>query len=181
LAIVMLLLVFGLAGHHCRMTPARLAHLEPRQELQVDLRGNEEHIMSDSSFDSFMQRRRRVAAAFVNGDPGPLREISTSEDPATIFGPGGGVEQGAARVLATNDAASRQFHGGTTDIEVLHSRACGDLAYWTGWQTAAVHLDGRQQPVPMKLRVTEIFRRDGESWKLIHRHADMLAEAQPRH
>jgi hypothetical protein len=34
--------------------------------------------------------------------------------------------------------------------------------------------------MPLRLRVTEIFRRDGGEWKLIHRHADMLSEAQAR-
>jgi ketosteroid isomerase-like protein len=137
--------------------------------------------MTDPSFDRLLQHRRRVAAAFVNGDPKPLRDISSTSDPATILGPGGGAEQGAARVLEVNEAASRQFHGGTTDIEILHSGASGDLAYWTGFQTATVRVAGKDQPVPMKLRVTELFRREDGEWKLVHRHADPHADAQARH
>jgi len=135
--------------------------------------------MPDPSFDKFMQQRRLVAAAFVNGDPGPLREISTSADPATFFGPGGGIEQGAAHVLAVNEAGSRRFQrGGTTELEILHSASDGDLGYWTGWQHASARLEGSAEPVPMRLRVTEIFRRENGAWKLIHRHADPLAEAK---
>jgi ketosteroid isomerase-like protein len=61
---------------------------------------------------------------------------------------------------------------------VLQSGADGDVAFWTGFQKAEVKMNGNDKPVPMKLRVTELFRfRDG-GWKLVHRHADPSAEAQ---
>jgi ketosteroid isomerase-like protein len=59
-----------------------------------------------------------------------------------------------------------------TDIVVLHGGSDNRFAYWTGWQHASVRVEGREEPVPMRLRVTEIFRRDEGEWKLIHRHAD---------
>ncbi|HEV8443242.1 MAG TPA: hypothetical protein VGQ27_07165, partial [Steroidobacteraceae bacterium] len=62
--------------------------------------------MSDTTFDNFMEQRRRVAAAYVNGDSRPLREISARSDPATFFGPNGGVEEGAAHVIQVNEAGS---------------------------------------------------------------------------
>lgn len=138
--------------------------------------------MSDTSFDNFMEQRRRVAAAYVNGDANPLREISTRTDPATLLGPNGGVEEGAAHVIEVNEAGSHRFQrGSTTDLEVLHSGADGRYGYWTGLQRATVRVAGKPEPVPMRLRVTEVFRRDGDTWKLIHRHADMLAEAKSTH
>lgn len=137
--------------------------------------------MQDASFERFMQERRRVAAAYVNGDAGPLREISATSDPATFFGPNGGVEQGAAHVIQVNEAGSHRFRpGSTTDIEILHSGADGQIGYWTGWQIASARFDGKERSVPMRLRVTEVFRREGGEWKLIHRHADMLSEAKSR-
>lgn len=137
--------------------------------------------MPDTSFDTFMQQRRQVATAFVNGDPTPLREISTSVDPATFYGPGGGIEQGAAHVLAVNEAGSRRFQrGSSTELTVLHQGSDGDLGYWTGWQQASARMAGAPEPTPMKLRVTELFRRENGAWKLVHRHADPLAEANPK-
>lgn len=133
--------------------------------------------MPKTSFDDFMLQRRRVAAAFVNGDPTPLREISTAADPATFFGPAGGVEEGAAHVLEINEAGSRQFQrGGITELEILHSGSDGDLGYWTGWQRSSVRVNGKAEPVSIRLRVTEVLRREGSTWKLVHRHADPLAE-----
>jgi len=39
-----------------------------------------------------------------------------------------------------------------------------------------VRLGGQQKPAPRALRVTQVFRKEGSSWKLLHRHADPLME-----
>jgi ketosteroid isomerase-like protein len=40
--------------------------------------------------------------------------------------------------------------------------------------TATARLASDGSTVEMPLRITEIFRREGSSWRLIHRHADPL-------
>jgi ketosteroid isomerase-like protein len=139
--------------------------------------------MSDpTDFTAFLEQRRQVAQAYVNGDAGPLGQIATQANPATFFPPNGGHEDGAGHVTAVNARAARGFAtGGETTLEILHSHASGDLAYWTGLQHATARLAGKDAPVEMHLRITEIFRREDGDWKMIHRHADALAEvASPR-
>ena len=127
-------------------------------------------------FEEFMKQREAASSAFVNGDFDPLAEISTQNSPATIFGPKGDCVQDAEKVNEANAKGSKLFKPGSENaFEVMHTASDENLAYWVGVQRSVVRMQGKEQPVPMDLRVTEIFRREGGQWKLIHRHADRLA------
>ncbi len=135
---------------------------------------NEQH-----DFEQFMKQRNEAALAYVNGETAPLGEIVTHHSPATFFGPRGDYCQGAEAVWSRYERDAMFFEsGGEGQLEILHMAASEGMAYWVGFQRATAHLRGRPEAVPFNLRVTELFRREGGTWKLIHRHADQLV-AEP--
>ena len=74
---------------------------------------------------------------------------------------------------ATNAAGAKMFEPGSeSHFEVMQQSVSGDLAFWAGIQRARVRMKGKSEPIQMDLRVTEVFRRQNGSWKLVHRHAD---------
>ena len=128
------------------------------------------------SFKQFMNQREDAARAYVNGDPAPVASIATRVSPATFFGPRGDCHQNADDVLsAFNQGAAIFGTGSNTNFEVLHMAASDSIAYWVGFQRATTQMRGSKNTTTMNLRVTEIFRREDNQWKLIHRHADLLA------
>jgi ketosteroid isomerase-like protein len=134
-------------------------------------------MMSDNlhDFEQFMRQREEAARAYVNGDPEPLDRISTSAFPATFFSPRGDFVQGAHEVSARYESDVKAFDSGSeSTFQVLQMAASDGVAYWVGFQRASVHMRGKAEPVPFNLRVTEVFRREGDGWKLVHRHADPL-------
>jgi ketosteroid isomerase-like protein len=130
------------------------------------------------SFFEFMKQREAAAKAYVNGKAGPLREVTSHGLVSTFFAPRGGEVTGANQVWSRYERDAGSFQsGGETRFEVLQLAEAADMAYWVGFQHATVRMTGSPHPTPMSLRVTEVFRREAGSWKLVHRHADTLTQA----
>jgi ketosteroid isomerase-like protein len=126
-------------------------------------------------FEQFMKQREDAARAYVRGDAAPLGRLVTHEGQASFFGPQGGYRQGADEVFSTYTRDATSFApGGDTHFEILDMAASDGIAYWVGFQHASVYMQGGGEAVPMTLRVTEVFRREGDAWKMVHRHADAL-------
>lgn len=132
--------------------------------------------MAKRTFDEFLADRQAAAKRYVSGDGTPLDALLPHEGEASFHSPSGDTVLGAREVATRymRDASSFVAEG-ETRFEVIQKVAVGDLAFFTGFQIAKVHLHGKSVPIEMRLRVTEVFRRDGDDWKLVHRHADMGA------
>lgn len=129
-----------------------------------------------SDVDEFMAERLAASKAFVDGNIEPLARLSTTTLPATLFGPQGITVEGAEQVNQANaGAASMLLPGASNGFEVMHQASGDHVAYWVGVQRSVVCLSSRQEPIPIDLHVTKIFRREPKGWMLIHRHADPLA------
>jgi ketosteroid isomerase-like protein len=133
---------------------------------------------SDASFREFLSQWEVAQARFINGDPTMWKEHASHTEDATIFGAFGGHEKGWKEVGQRNDWASSQFTEGGTKrpFEYLNSASSGDLAFTVAIERDEVRPRGQDQPITRALRVTQIFRKEGGVWKLLHRHADPLID-----
>jgi len=59
--------------------------------------------------------------------------------------------------------------------QVLATHVAADLACTVELERWDVSLASTGAAVTIELRVTQVYRREEGSWKLIHRHADRLA------
>jgi ketosteroid isomerase-like protein len=117
--------------------------------------------------------------AFMKGDPKPQQDAYSHCEDVTIFGGFGGYEHGwNEQVEKRFDWAAAKFKGGTTTSENLSLIASPDLACSVDLEHERVQLVGVEGTVEVDLRVTTVFGREGQQWKIVHRHADPLVKVQ---
>ena len=107
----------------------------------------------------------------AQGDSGPIHAIWAHTDDVTSFLGYGGYEQGWDQVRDRFDWVAGRFGGGetsTTELEAYHD---GNLGYTVELEHRDLLVDGLR--TQFTLRVTHIYRREGDTWKVVHRHADM--------
>ena len=94
----------------------------------------------------------------------------------TIFGAFGGQERGWKEIGPRLSWASRQFTNGTFTREYLSIVVCSDLAYTVHIERIRARTGSESQEREVSNRITHIFSREGDGWRLTHRHADPLIE-----
>ena len=115
--------------------------------------------------------------ALINGDPEPRMRLWSHHDPVTLFG----AERSAtgwAEVSEVFRWLSTHLSQGKLRIEVLAADVRGGLAYTVAHEHTDVSFDGG--PVRcVRLRVTHVYRREDNAWKIVHRHGDGLQTDDP--
>ena len=136
---------------------------------------NEQH-----EFHEAVARVGRAVNEFVNGDAEPYKACWLQEAQTSIFGGRGAHEVGWDQVATRLDWAASGFDGGWTEQEVLASDCGEDFGYSVCLERGEQTVAGRTEPSPSILRVTHIFRREGDAWGIVHRHADpVIAKTSP--
>ena len=96
-------------------------------------------------------------------------------DEVTLANPLGPPARGPQAVFETMERAAAQLREGERPSwERISQGESGDMAYIVEIERTRVKPGGSDELLPIALRVTSIFGREEDGWKLWHRHADPL-------
>lgn len=115
-----------------------------------------------------------AADAYISGNVRRYFTLIRHGEDYTLMPPYGGP---TSRDIAITDerieATSQFFVSGEATLDVEETYASGELVVIAAIERQHGVIDGRPDQ-DLSLRVTLVFRRDGEGWELVHRHADPL-------
>ena len=131
--------------------------------------------MAPKTFEAAVEASRAAVAAMPNGDPGPTLALWSRGDDVVLANPLGPPIVGFPAVSAETERVAAMFVGGGSFAFDEITRVVGDdLGYVVTIERAQVQRVGRDERVPLDLRVTTAFRREDDGWRLSLRHADRV-------
>jgi ketosteroid isomerase-like protein len=123
---------------------------------------------------SLVDRAAAKNAAFMRGDMERWSRLTRIAPDFTLMQPfGGPASHGFDASPEKLAELARYFRNGETALEVAQTYASDGLVVLVMIERQRAEVGG----LPMQdwsLRVTEVYRKDGADWQLVHRHADPL-------
>ena len=107
----------------------------------------------------------------ANGDVSSMADIWSHSATVTTMHPIGGREVGWDEVRGPWGQVAGLASGGQVRLRDQLIEVSGDIAYEVGTEQGQFKLAGQQ--VPIEQRVTNIYRREGGAWKIVHHHSDL--------
>ena len=129
--------------------------------------------------DDFARAVEDVHAAterMMAGDSGPWKALLSSQDDVVLLGAFGGHLSDRAEVEARFDQTAGAYGGGEGEYKTIATWVGTDLAGTVELEYHhGVRLAG-SAPTTTAYRVTHLYRREVDGWKVVLRHADPLLE-----
>lgn len=130
--------------------------------------------VTDKDVANLTQRTAEANAALVRGDIGSYLGLIKHAEDYTLMAPFGGAPVRGFDMSTEHQAAlARLFKSGTFAQQVVATYNAGDLVVLATIEQVRAELGGLPAQ-DWSLRVTQVFRREGAEWRLVHRHADPL-------
>jgi ketosteroid isomerase-like protein len=131
--------------------------------------------MAPKTFDAAVELARQNLGSMAKGDAGPSTALWSRRDDVVLANPLGPPIVGFALVAAETARVALMFVGGEpTEFDEVARWASDDLGYVVAIERAHVQRAGSDELVAMDLRVTMIFRREDDGWRVCVRHADRV-------
>jgi ketosteroid isomerase-like protein len=108
----------------------------------------------------------------LNGDSAPLASIWSHSSSITTMHPLGGCQVGWDEVRRSWEEAARLITDGRVMLADQLLQVEGDMAYETGIEQGSFTMAG-QTVSGFSNRVTNVYRREGGRWKIVHHHVDV--------
>src|SRR5919199_4739515 len=135
---------------------------------------------SVEALDQVIEWYQRALNELLKGNPEPNKTMFSHREDVTILNPIGSLAHGWEQVSATMEGVASQVSDGEiTSFETLEKQVTPELAYVVWVERSKAKVGGRQDIEPFDLRVTQIFRPEDGTWKVVHRHADSVTTDQP--
>ena len=135
--------------------------------------------ISPADLAELIERMGEAAASYIRGDLRHYLSLFDHPEDYTLMPPyGGETERGYAPTDEQIEETSGFFVSGEARLDVAESYVSGDLAVLAAVERQHGVVGGSEDQ-DWSLRVTLVFRRRGDRWQLVHRHADPLVREIP--
>jgi ketosteroid isomerase-like protein len=133
-----------------------------------------------SDFEQVVEQHHAALGEIIGGSAEGFKALFSREDDVTLANPFGPPARGRARVEETLDGAAGNYEWGELrSFEMVARCVTPDLAYTVELERFSARLAGRDEASPVTLRCTTVFRPEGGTWRIVHRHADPIASVRP--
>ncbi len=107
----------------------------------------------------------------LNGNAGMMTDSWSHGAEVTAMHPIGGRQIGWEKVRESFDKVARMASAGQVALGDQMIQITGDTAYEIGVERGKVTFAGKQ--FSLDHRVTNIYRREADGWRIIHHHTDV--------
>jgi ketosteroid isomerase-like protein len=131
-----------------------------------------------TDFAAVVEQTEQALVAFVQGDSSGMKSLFSRSDDVVLANPLGPPARGRSAVEEATDRAVASFRG-TCEFEVLARYATSDLGFVFHIERVEAKVGESDEPRRITLRVTMIYRREDDGWKIVHRQADPIMTPRP--
>jgi len=119
-----------------------------------------------------VERFYRALNTNFSGDASPMLDVWSHAEDVIEMSPYGGMQVGWSAARTHWEQLASAKSGNQVQIEDSHVVASNQFGVHVGYEKLTLHRGG--QSVIVKIRVTNVFRRENGKWKIFAHHTDLF-------